>query len=52
MGILLPLFKSMRIIWAISKGLKMTNITLVDSKKDLPKSIIITLFWHSLFDVS
>ena len=39
MGTILSLFKSI-----ISKGLKMTHITLIDLKKDLPMHIRPTLF--------
>ena len=46
MGTIFSLFKSIRVIWTISKGLKFTHIPLIDFKKDFPLPILpfLTLF--------
>ena len=36
MGTIMRILKSMRVIWAIPNWLKITHITLIDLKKDLP----------------
>ena len=42
MSTIISLFQSMRVIWAISKGLEITySYTLIDLKKDLPLPIYI-----------
>ena len=40
MGTIISLFKSIRVILAIFKGLKLTHFTLIDSKKELFKPIL------------